>query len=47
MNPISIYSQDIDDDNDNDDVNLDIELKNEIINAQGQGGYCSIKIFLT
>jgi hypothetical protein len=51
VNPINIHSQNIDenDDSNNEEEhsNLDIELKNEITNAQGQGGYRSIKKILT
>lgn len=49
VNPINIYSQNVGN-NDEDEIeecdNLDIELKNEIINNQGQGGYRSIKKIL-
>src|SRR6185369_17107432 len=47
INPINIYSQDVDEDEE-DEIeghdNLDVELENEIINAQGEGGYRSIKV---
>ena len=51
VNPINVYPQDVnvDDDDDNEieeHDNLDVELENEIKNAQGQGGYRSIKKIL-